>query len=339
MDKILIIGPSFFCYNHSIGCAFEELEYVVRIMEYDEPIHPFSLKNKILNKCLPRNKGLKKKCRSAFNKSVVNIFTEFNPSLVFVYNGDILDTETILIFKKTSKVAIWALDGIKRHPQSEALAPFADAYFCFEESDVEYLKSKGIHSYFLPQACDTNIYHPINIKKDIDILFVGTLYAYPNRIRILRRVVATFSRYNIQIYGVYKPWYKNPFKWLFREHRRIYKNCSVPPEEVNLLYNRARICINMHHAQSKNGANPKVFEISGSGAFQLVDWNPYIESVFSNSEVAMYHSEDELMEMIEYYLHQDNTESAEKAYRLIMEKHTFVNRISNVLKILDFRKC
>jgi len=334
MKRVLVIGPSFYCYNYSIGDAFEKLGYAVQIVEFDEPVNPFNLRNRILNKLPFSRKFIQNSSRVFFNSSILKRFADFNPELVFIYNGDILEPSTISFFKQTAKVSIWALDGVSRHPRSEQLAPLVNAYFCFEQNDVYSLKSKGINVYFLPQACDTKIYHPIPSIKDIDILFVGALYDYPNRIKLLKKVVDTFPQYKIAVYGIYKPWYKNPLKWLFREKRDIFKNYSIPPEEVNRLYNRSKICLNIHHPQSKNGANPKVFEISGAGAFQLVDWNPFIESIFPSQEIAMYRSEKELIDMIVYYLHQDNTVMIEKAYKLISEKHTFVNRMSYVLKIL-----
>lgn len=335
MKKVFVIGPSYFNFNYSIGKAFEELSFTVKIVEYDEPIHPFNWKNKVLNKLLFNPEYLKQASIKSFNQSVLKDFSLFNPDLVFIYNGDILQPETILYFKETSKVVLWELDGVYRHPRSEALAPLVDAFFCFEQNDVTYLKKKGIQSYFLPQACETEIYHPLPQTKDIDLLFVGTLYAYPTRIKLLKKIVDSFPQYNIQVYGLYKPWYKNPFKWLFREKRSIFKNKNISPEEVNKLYNRSRICMNVHHEQSKSGANPKVFEIPGSGAFQLVDWNPYIESLFPNGEVAMYHSEKELLEMVDYYLKTDTTQQALQANRIVYSEHRFINRISEVLSIIN----
>jgi spore maturation protein CgeB len=214
------------------------------------------------------------------------------------------------------------------------LALYTDAFFCFEKDDVSELLSRGINAYFLPQACDTTTYHPLFLQKDIDILFVGTLYGYPKRIEFLKKIIACFKDYNIQIYGIYKPIYKNPIKWLFREHRKIFRNKNISPQEVNQLYNRAKICINIHHEQSKNGANPKVFEIAGSKSFQIADWNPYLETLFPENEIVLYHSEDELISLINSYLKKDTAVQTEKAYRNVINNHTFVNRIREVLTIL-----
>lgn len=335
MKKALIIGPSFFHYNESIGRAFRELGYQTQLLPYDEPLHPFTLKNSIIHKLSFNRERLKSKSRKAFNQFARKEFNVFNPDVVFIYNGDILEPETVICFKETAKVAVWMLDGVYRHPRSEALAPLVDAYFCFEKSDVALLEEKGIKSCFLPQACDTSIYYPVPMERDIDILFVGTLYNYPNRIKLLKSVVKRFPTLNIQVYGIYKPFYKNPLKWLFREKRTIFKNKNIPPPEVNRLYNRAKINLNIHHEQSGNGANPKVFEIAGARAFQLSDWNPYLESLFPCGEVGLFRTKEELFAMIDYYLPGNTTEAAEKANKEVVKNHTFVNRIREALTILS----
>lgn len=335
MKKVLIIGPTFFHYNESISSAFKQVGYTTTIVSYDEPIHPFTPWNAFIHKFSFHKERLKEKSRREFNQFITKEFTSFAPDLVFIYNGDILELATISHFKDSSKVAIWMLDGIYRHPQSEALAPWVDAYFCFEQNDAELLQQKGINAHFLPQACDPSIYFPLDLKKDIDILFVGTLYKYPNRIKLLKKLVERFPDHKIEIYGIYKPFYKNPFKWLFREQRGIFKNRNISPAEVNKLYNRAKINLNIHHEQSRTGANPKVFEIAGAGAFQLVDRNPYIESLFTQQEVGMFSSTEELLSQIETCLSTDISGRASNGYNIIRTGHTFVDRIREVLTIIQ----
>ncbi len=333
MKKNLIIGPSFFYYNNSISRAFNKLGYDTKILSYDEPVHPFNIRNAVISKIFTPN-NLISKGKLLFNQYICREFDSYLPELVFIYNGDIIDPDTIKYFKTKSKVVIWLLDGLYRHSGSALLANMVDAYFCFDKTDVTTLERKGTKAYFLPQACDTSIYKPLSLNKDIDILFVGMLYGYPKRIELINSIVNHFKHFNIQIYGIYKPIYKNPVKWLFREKRDIYKNKNISPQKVNLLYNRAKICVNIHHEQSKEGANPKVFEIAGSKSFQLSDWNPYIEETFPDKEIAMYHSKDEMIDLISFYLNHDTSEQIEKAYNNVINNHTFVNRIKEVLDII-----
>lgn len=334
MNRVLIIGPSFFYFNQSIANAFEELGFEAEIVSFDEPLHPFHLKNKILHKFSHNKERLKSKSRKLFNATIRERFDRFSPDLVFIYNGDILEAETIHYFRIRAKVAIWMLDGLSHHPRSETLSPLVDAYFCFEQEDVDTLRQKGITAHFLPQACDTRIYHPLGLKKDIDILFVGALYGYPKRIEYLKAVVDHFPDKKIEIYGVYKPIYKNPIKWLLREKRAFYKNKNVSPSEVNRLYNRSKICLNIHHEQSVNGANPKVFEIAGASAFQLVDWNPYIESVFPEDMIATFQTKEELIELIERYLQEGIEIQPTQNYDNAIMNNTFKKRIEEAIRII-----
>lgn len=336
-NKVLIIGPSFFGYNQSFQQSFQQLGFETKVISFDEPIHPFTLKNALLNKLFPGNKRLQKKSRLAFNREVVQLHAQFKPDLVFIYNGDILNIDTIFQLKKISRIAIWMLDGAFLHPRSIALAPYVNAYFCFEKSDVEQLIKMGIPAYFLPQGYDPAVYFPIenNQQKEIDILFVGTLYRYPERIRLLNKLVDELGEaYTIKIFGRYKPFLKNPIKWLFRKNRATFLNKNIAPEQVNNLYNKANVCINIHHQQTQNGANPKVFEICGSGTFQIVDYNPYIASIYQNNEVGFYHTENDFIDIIRKVLREQEYTKAIEAQRIVSTEHTFTNRIKEALKII-----
>lgn len=332
----MILGPSFFGYNESIRRAFVALGYDTNVMEYDEPVHPFNRKNKILRKLFPHSGWLRRKSRRLFNASVAACFEAYRPDLVFIYNGDILEKETVRRFKQQSKVAVWMLDGAFRHPDSVAIAPDADIYFCFEKSDVDKLNALGINACFLPQGYDPAVYYPVPGTKDIDVLFVGALYRYPKRIRLLKSLVrALGDTCTIRIYGPYKPFEKNPLKWLFREKRDVFINRSIPPEEVNRLYNRARLCVNIHHAQSVEGANPKVFEISGAGTFQLVDYNAFIAGIYPGGEAALFRTDEEFIRMAKQFLAADTADAAARAHRIVSEGHTFECRIREALARLS----
>ena len=335
MKKVLIIGPSFFYFNQSIADAFKTLGYDYLIFAYDEPLHPFNLRNRIIHKTRFLYNHFYTKSRTSLNILLISKYDSFRPDLVFIYNGDYINADTIDYFKLNSKVVIWMLDSIIRHPYSEQIATKADALFCFEETDVEYLKTKQIQAYFLPQACDPGIYHPMDLQKDIDLLFVGTLYNYPNRVELLKKIISAYPQYKIKICGVYKPWYKNPVKWLFREKRHIFNNKNVSAREVNELYNRSKLVLNIHHNQSKNGANPKVFEISATSAYQVVDYNLFINTVFNCGEVAFYRDEQELLQLIPQLLLSDNSCNIKLANDRIKSDHYFINRIQEIISLLS----
>lgn len=138
------------------------------------------------------------------------------------------------------------------------------------------------------------------------------------------------------IYGWYKPFVKNPIKWLFREKRNVFKNVNIPPAKVNELFSRTKIALNIHHEQTFHGANQRVFEASGSGAYQVCDANPYIESLFPNGEVGLYHNEEEMVEQIRWALDSANVQERERrakaAQKIILKGNTFLSRVKQMLE-------
>jgi spore maturation protein CgeB len=336
MNKVLIISPRFFDYQQSVGNAFVELGYEIKIETYDDPIHPFKGLLKWKHKFALNKEKLREKSREKYNNYIKDKYSNYQPNIVFIYNGTILTDETLGFFRKNSKVLLWMYDSVLRYDRAMCLSHIdhVDAFFCFEQSDVEYYKSIGKKAFFLPLACDTNVYYSIPNKKDIDILFVGTIYISKKRIKLLKLITNKFPKNKIVIYGHYKPFYKNPIKWLFREKRHIFKNVNIAPCMVNELFSRSRIAINIHNQQTFIGANQRVFEICGAGAYQICDANPFIESLFVNNEIGLYHNEDELIACIEDALHNDKTDNAKKAQDIIIAKHTFMHRIKQMLNIL-----
>lgn len=329
-STVLIIGPNFFNFLTAAANAFKRQGWNTVVESYDNPIHPYTTFMKWRWKLSRNRKKLQAKSRKEYNSFILERFENVKPQMVFIMNGEILETSTLDLFRKKAKVGLWLFDTRKQLPYSVGHIDHVDALFCYEEDDVEQYRKEGKKAYFLPQACDTDTYKPLGLERDIDILFIGNLFSSKKRQLVAKAVVDSFPDKNIQIYGVYKPWYKGVLKWLFREHRSIYTNHDVSPQEANVLYNRAKIALNIHREQQTNGANPRVFEICGSGTFQLCDGNPYIDSLFKNGEIGIWHSVDELIPMIEKCLESDLKTNAQMAYQKVLKDHSFDVRMKTV---------
>lgn len=333
-NTVLIIGPNYFNFLTATENAFKRLGWNTAVESYDNPIHPYTTVMKWRWKLSRHKETLQKKSRKAYNAYILEQFNRINPGMVFIMNGDILEPQTLDKFRESSKVALWLFDSRQKLPLSVGHVDHVDAMFCYEEEDVKQYNTEGKMAYFLPQACDTETYKPLGLKHDIDILFVGNLFFSPKRQQIAKAVVDSFPDRKIRIYGLYKPWYKGLIKWLLREHRTIYTNHNVTPHKANVLYNRARIVLNIHQEQQKNGANPRVFEICGAGAYQLCDGNPYIDNLFRNGEIGIWHSVDELISMIGKSLESDLHDRALMAYQEVIRNHTYDVRMKTVIDTL-----
>ena len=336
--KALVIGPNYYNFLNAVSKAFLGLGWDCTVIGYDNPIDPYTAAMKVRYKlgCSSCRKKLRNESEKSFNAKAVAIFDTEAPDLVFIMNGDILHPDTLEHFRSKAKVALWLFDNLSKMPSCRDIAGHCDRLYSFDRRDVAELNRSGMEASFLPQACDTELYYPVPQEKDIDILFVGDLYYYPNRQALLKRVVEEFPHNRILIIGKYKPWYKNPLKWLLREHRDVYTNGNVPASAVNAFYNRARIVLNIHRDDQKDGANPRVFEICGSGAYQICDANPYVRTIFPDGDVGLYADADELVERIREALASDKSEAASRAHGTTMRNHTYANRIEQVISDSGF---
>lgn len=334
MEKVLIIGPKFYGYNQSIANAFSKLGYTYQVIEY-LPGEVASLKEKFIYHT-SRNKQLFfAKQEKKFNDAVLKIYHEFKPELVFIVQGNQIHKHTLEQMQGAKKV-LWMMDSIFRAAGAFKIRHDVDAIFLFEKTDVAKLwEEEKIQATFLPLALDETVYYPKNKSTEIDILFIGALYQ--KRIDFLSAVVKRFPGKVIKIYGRYYAPLRRPGYHFKRKDKHIFLNKNITPEKVNDLYNQSRICINIHHDQSKYGVNQRFFEISGSKSFQLVDTNPYIDEYFTPHEMVTYTNLDNLLDKIEQVFSgtMDTKEPSENAYQKILSNHTFTHRIKDILVIIN----
>lgn len=330
MKRVLIIGPNFHYFNESIERAFRLLGWDTKVEAYDTPIHPYSLWNKIRYKVTKDKLALKQVSRKKYDAYIRPIVDQYSPDIIFVMNGDNLLPQTMMYLSERSKVAVWVFDSVRKYPLIKENLKYASAVFCYEQEDILYLQQEfNIKAHFLPQAFDPQLYYSIEgAEKKYDIAFAGDIWQSKKRQEILQAVVKAFSDKKIIIWGVYKPWYKGVWRWLTRERKDIYKNQNTTAEVLNRTYNESRLVLNIHVEQQKNGANPKVYEIAASGALQLCDANPYLESL-EIPNMQFYHSTNELIQLIRTAL--NNLVSAKDEG---MSQHTFECRIKTVLQLL-----
>lgn len=331
MNKVLIIGPNFHYFNESIERAFQALGWETKVEAYDTPIHPYSLWNKVRYKVAQDKLALKQESRQNYNVHIRHIADQYCPNLVFIMNGDNLLPQTMKYLSERAKVAVWVFDSVRKYPLIKENLKYASAVFCYEQEDIPYLQQElNIEAHFLPQAFDPQLYYPIKgVEKKYDIAFAGDIWQSKKRQETLQAVVNAFPEERIIVWGVYKPWYKGVWKWLTRERKDIYKNQNTTAEILNRTYNESRLVLNIHVEQQKNGANPKVYEIAASGAIQLCDANPYVETL-GIPNIQFYHSTDELIQLI-----RTNLKNYVTAKDIDMNQHTFVCRIQTVLQIVE----
>lgn len=335
MGKVLIISTPFFGYQNSVARAFKSYGFETQIDTYELPVNPFKGRNKWEHKFCRDREAFEQKNYALYNAYIKPVFDSCRPDIVFIYDGSILLDETLDYFRKSAKVIIWMYDSVQNPRFSRCLTHIdhCDAFFCFEQKDVELYERMGRKAFFLPLACDTFVYHSLpGTAKDIDIFFAGAIYSSVRRKKALEAIADRYADRELLFYGKYKPFEKGPLQCLFRGGRDVFMNKNIPPVAVNEMLNRSRIAINIHHEQTMSGANQRVFEVCGAGTYQICDTNPYLERLFPSGEVGLFHNEEEMFSMIDYALSHDMSSQAAAAQRIVLGGHTFEARVGEMLK-------
>jgi len=333
--KVLLIGPKCFNYNQSIASAFNSDKFEVKIIDYAEQFGQINLVNKISYFFSSNRIATTSKLLSKLNDYILITYEHYSPDIVLIIKGDVINEETVVKMHR-SKNILWMMDGIFYNPQSIKLTDKVDAVFLFEKTDIEEVKPYNKNSFYLPSAYDDQIFKKLHLEKDIDLLFIGTLH--DSRIKLLEKIRKQFPKLRIKVYYERYRFYKSPLKFLKSLIDTFYINRFVTPSEANVLYNRSKVCLNIHHEQSVYGINPRFFEILGANAIQFVDHKPFINDYFSDYNIRTYNNDEELFQMISLQFSNNLQKSDatpkddQKLYDTVSKYHTYKNRVEFMLE-------
>lgn len=206
----------------------------------------------------------------------------------------------------------WASELFNHDQERLIYSGVFDTIFLHSSNRLKSLKrewnmySGKPYIYNMINGFDPNVfYQDRNVKKDIDVLFVGTL---------------TDRR---------KKWLNE----ISKNNKVTYK--SVYGKEMALYINRAKIVLNIH-SYDQIDTETRVFECLGCGAFliseELSDENPFIKNEhYIETNINMF------SEKIEYYLNNENKrkEIAEAGYNEAKNNHTYLKRTKYICELLE----
>lgn len=154
-------------------------------------------------------------------------------------------------------------------------------------------------------AVDPNVFHRVDIPKDIDVLFLGTIDP-TDRTLALRNEYTSFLRSRgINIVCT-----------------NYHRETVILNDEQNLLMNRSKI--NLNFCQDGDGLpmlKTRVFKVLACGSLLMDGWDSEAQYFFApGSEYIAYHDKEELERLIRYYL--ANGEQRETIARMGYSKAT-----------------
>lgn len=279
--------------------------------------------------------------------NVETLAARHRPDLMIVLDGMNLPLQVVdRIRSRGIRTAVWLTDDPYYTDLTAAFATHYDFIFTLEVNCVPLYRDLGCGQvHYLPLAFQPEMFRPKPVPNGMqrDICFIGS--AYWNRVAVFNQIAPFLANKRVLISGIW---------WERLQHYRllapqIQLNTWMPPDETATFYNGAKIVINMHRAfddQSYNhnsrrisgiSPNPRTFEISGCGAFQLTDIRADLVNFYTpDYDIVTYASPEEMLHKMNHYLiHEEERKiiAMRGLYRTLRD-HTYMNRLITMLTIV-----
>jgi len=329
MKKIAIIG------KEDVDSLAWHIEYTLEKMNFNAKIFEPSggVEKKFLNKNIQfyLTKLSTKYEESTYHRLVRQV-VEYKADLIIV----ILRSIPPYVIEKLKeeleiKIIFWTGDAFINLERGYALVSNYDAWFVKDTYMERFMKDKlNLNVYLIPECCNPDFHRPpknIKFASQHEVVIAGTLYPY--RAKILEQLLEKFQ---IEIYGALP-------KWMNKKWKEVHTGKYILLEEKSKVFYSSKINLNTLHYGEVDAGNCRLFEVAGSGGFQICDRKEEIANYFEeNKEIVCFDTIDELIEKIEYYLkHQDEAEIiANNAHKRALNEHTYEHRINTIFDIISF---
>jgi|GEM_PF-1560977 len=200
-------------------------------------------------------------------------------------------------------------------------------------SQEKFAKLHIPHLHF-PFASDPETFYPLPATPKIfDIAFVGNAQSGTGRYQYIDLLVQKAKKENWKILLLGKDWDKYDIPFQLVAHGSL----------LNLIYNSAKININIINNEQKLGknkcldSNNRLFDLAMSGVFQLANAPQVTENYFSQIEVPAFDDPQQWLKQIEYYLNhpEERQISAEAARKRALKDHAWNDRAVNFTDFIE----
>jgi len=278
---------------------------------------------------------------SFLSEVVIARCAEFKPDLVFALAQAPL-TEGSLQKLKENRIptAFWFVEDFRFMNYWESIAPLYDYFFTIQRNQFfDKLAAMGIRNYsYLPLAASPDVHRRLDMsKKEIDtygsdISFVGS--GYHNR----KFFFSGLLDFDFKIWG--SEWdvglpllghIQRGGEW-------------IDTEKSVKIFNASGININLHSSTYHEGVNPygdfinpRTFEITASGCFQLVDYRSEMSELFNiGKEIICFKDLNDAREKIRYYLNNPDVraEISARGKEMVLREHTYEQRMEKMFEFI-----
>jgi len=204
-----------------------------------------------------------------------------------------------------------------------------------EEFMVEKYRKIGSNAIYLPFAINPKVYKPYKVAKSYDVTFVGGPHGF--RDQYFKRLKS--EKIKTTFFG--QTWSgrlsTSDMVKLFSQSKINLNFTETSYQGNQLLFYIRRFNLFPKITQHK----ARIFEIPGSGGFELSGWTKWIEKLYEpGREIELFKNKGELVEKCRYYLknHQKREQIAKAGYKRTLAEHTYHKRFSYLCKKIGFTK-
>ncbi len=343
--RLFIVGPRWVGeWTEGVGRAAENLGHQTARFYYlnddSTPLKDMAKRNlpRSLEKVLRVGVNLVKQAQNVLmNRRLIAAARAFQPDAMVILRGETISGESLVTLRNLKiPLVSWWVDDPFRFPLYLRHLELFDLVCAFDRECVANLKERGLKQVmYLPCSCDPTTFYPQSLNPaDYPLLqctvgFVAVYY--PERAALLSQMKGL----DLGLWG--SGWEAAPE---FHElPSGTWRGPRISAANAAKVYNLAKICPNVHHAQTRSGGiNTRTFEIPAAGGFELVDRVPGLEEHFEmGREIVAYSSPAEFRELADYYLSHPSERGAiiERGRARVRRDHTYEKRLEVILKTLN----
>lgn len=275
------------------------------------------------------------------NSLIYSYIEEFRPDIIFGIAQSPLFQEILSLCKRKGITKVfWFVEDCNRYTYWKDIASNYDFFFIIQrEPYITIINRLCPNVSYLPLAADPEIHRPMKLSSEeedffgSDISFVGA--GYPNRISI-------FEQLNLKELKIWGSDWNISDNSPIRDSIQL-NGARVATDDYVKIFNASKINLNLHSSTEAgvlgkgDFVNPRTFEVSACRAFQLVDERTLLRELFDESEIVTFGNIKDLKNKIQYFLSDDSArkEFSTRAYRRVTRQHTYLHRMTELIKILE----
>ncbi len=333
-QRLLIISPAFHGYCHSIARGFRALGYETAVHRYDAfDTVGAKLRNKLRYE-LPERFGAdsRERAEADLTRRAVQVLREHRPDRLLVIKADALG-QAFWEEVRAQGVPhlLWLYDDLTRHRYDLDFLRQLPGVISYARSEADMLSEAGVSAAYVPNGFDPEL-APSQTRTQEEIVFVGS--RYPNRVQLLEHL----SGHGVPVRAYGRGWSHHPvdrlrtWEWARPD---LPAERDIPLAQAYAVQARAAAALNVHGLQE--GLAMRTFEVPGMNGIQLID-RPDVEEFYDpGTEVLIYRSPEELLELSRRVLADrpwsERIRAAGRARTLA--EHTFAHRAQEVQKLWD----